>query len=100
MPARKGATLFAATTGLPLQTERECRHVGAAFWPRLGSRPAGIPPLRGFGGDGACAVATEKDLRCRNATHPVRRRSPRPSARRSLKALERMARVRLAAGPN
>ena len=31
-----------------------------AFWPRVHAAPLAIPPLRGFGGDGACAVATER----------------------------------------
>jgi hypothetical protein len=35
--------------------------------------PLTIPPLWGFGGDGANAVATDKELRCRIATHTVRR---------------------------
>ena len=30
----RGAILFAELTGLPLQTERQCRHAMRAFWPR------------------------------------------------------------------
>ena len=41
-----------------------------AFWPRLGSRPAGDAALRGFGGDGARAVATERSRKMSHRNTP------------------------------
>src|SRR6266516_2450827 len=34
--ANRSPTILAEATGLRLQTERQCRHVMRAFWPRLG----------------------------------------------------------------
>jgi hypothetical protein len=57
------AILFAQTTGLRLQTERQCCRFDEGLLASSRILPRGpIPPLWGFGGDGACAVATEKDL--------------------------------------
>ncbi|SFK89316.1 hypothetical protein SAMN05444581_1431 [Methylocapsa palsarum] len=52
------------TSGLPERRERDCGHAGVRpVAPSPGSRPTGPPPLWGFGRDGACAAATEKDLK-------------------------------------
>ena len=59
---RRASIFIAETTGLRLRTERQCRHVDAGlFGPSLRDpAPLAIPPLWGFGGDGAFAVATER----------------------------------------
>jgi hypothetical protein len=51
--------ILAETTGLSLQTERQCRRL-SAFASSWIPPPLATPPLWGFGGDGACAVATER----------------------------------------
>src|SRR5262249_48476323 len=46
--ADRTPTFLAETTGLPLQTERQCRRLMWPFLPRLGSRPAGDTAIVGL----------------------------------------------------
>jgi len=99
--ANRSPIFLAETTGLRLQTERQCRRLMWPFLPRLGS-----PPRWRYRHCGASVVTArvpsqpKGSERCRTATHPARRRSRQPNVRRSLQRVERLPRVRPVAGPN
>jgi hypothetical protein len=97
-----GDPIFCAeTTGLRLQTERQCRHVDAGLL--ASSR---IPPRWRYRHCGASVVTArvpsqpKGSRRCRTATHPAKQRSHRPSARRSLQSLKRLPLARPVARPS
>ena len=49
-------------TGILAPTERHCCGNVEGQWPSSDPAPPAVSPVRGFGGDGADAVATERDL--------------------------------------
>jgi hypothetical protein len=69
-----------------------CRCHLRAAWPYLDPAPLAMPPLWGFGGDGAGCRRNRKDRKCRRA-----KPTPRPSLRRpraTRKSLPRVAILR------
>src|SRR4029077_112407 len=68
---------MAERTGLQSRMERQCRCHLRAAWPYLDPAPLAMPPLWGFGGDGAGCRRNRKDPKCRRA-----KPTPKPSLRR------------------
>src|SRR5580704_15419237 len=73
---------IAERSGLPVRLERHCRH--AEIWAGGSIRdpaPLAMVPPRGFGGDGAGAVATEKDPQMSHGKTPTKTEVARAKSR-------------------
>jgi Protein of unknown function (DUF3489) len=83
-------------TGFLAPTERHCRGIVEDHGPSRDPAPPAVSPVRGFGGDGTDAVATERDLKMSSKTQtktklarvrgrgktPAKRGNARPSSSR------------------
>jgi len=68
-------------TGFPAPRERQCCDAVEDRWPSRDPAPPVVTPVRGFGGDGADAVATEKDLKMSHSKAHTKTKHARAKSR-------------------